>query len=184
MIRPIQGRVTLAWIVGIYALGGHACVSTAALPQVTGLSASPQTPAPGGAPAPALPTTSQAKEPAPKSARLGQNVDIRLGETVTVVGEPLTVKFEQVVEDSRCPANATCIWAGRTVIQVALRNDKSDRSTLNLPAGPDAAGEEATGEGVFRKYRIRLVRLLPAPVDGSRISPDRYVATVNVRKVE
>jgi hypothetical protein len=41
-----------------------------------------------------------------------------LNEVVRVGG--LTVRPLAVVEDSRCPSNVTCVWAGRVVLRVAI----------------------------------------------------------------
>jgi hypothetical protein len=114
-----------------------------------------------------------------QSARPGQDFDARIGETVAIAGEPLTVTFEQVVEDSRCPANATCVWAGTAVVRVGLRVADTQRGTLQLQTLSDAARE-----GVFQKYRLRLVQLRPAPADSSRIPDEQYVATLVVRRLE
>lgn len=44
---------------------------------------------------------------------------VALGQTA-YVGGPLVTPVA-VVEDSRCPMNARCIWAGRLVVRVAIR---------------------------------------------------------------
>lgn len=116
---------------------------------------------------------------APASARLGQEFDVRVGEAVAILGEPLTIGFEEVVEDSRCPANTTCIWAGRAVVRIGVRVDNTQTGTLNLETSSDTAGE-----GEFQKYRLRLVRLAPVPQDGSPIPAARYVATLMARRLE
>lgn len=115
----------------------------------------------------------------PISARLGQEFDARVGETAAFADEPLTVTFEQVVEDSRCPANTTCVWAGTAVIRLGLRVGDTARGTVHLQTL-----SEAEAEGVFQKYRLRLVRLAPTPRDSSRIPAEQYVLTLMVRRLE
>lgn len=46
---------------------------------------------------------------------------VRLGET-TRAG-PVIVRADEVLEDSRCPMNARCIWAGRVVLAATVRED-------------------------------------------------------------
>jgi hypothetical protein len=113
------------------------------------------------------------------SARVGENFDLRIGETITIEGEPLTVSFDRVVEDSRCPTNATCVWAGTAVVQIGLRVSESVRGTLNLQTLSDTARE-----GVFQKYRLRLIQLAPAPADSAPVPPEQYVLTLMVRRLE
>jgi hypothetical protein len=105
--------------------------------------------------------------------------DLRIGETVTIAGHSLTVAFDQVVEDSRCPVNTTCFWAGHAVVRLGLRLAGKERGTLDLQTVSDPFKE-----GVFHGYCLRLIRLSPAPVDSSGVPPSQYVATVTVRKRE
>ncbi len=44
---------------------------------------------------------------------------------------PVILRPERLVEDSRCPMNARCVWAGRTVVEVTLWLD-GKRSTAQL----------------------------------------------------
>ena len=46
-------------------------------------------------------------------ADLGQQVELKPGQTVSIEEEHVKVKFIEVVNDSRCPEGATCIWAGK-----------------------------------------------------------------------
>ncbi len=41
----------------------------------------------------------------------------------TVRSGPLTIRANALVEDSRCPMNARCVWAGRVVVDVTLTHD-------------------------------------------------------------
>jgi len=113
------------------------------------------------------------------SARIGENFDVRIGETIAIAGEPLTVTFEQVVEDSRCPTSTTCIWAGDAVVRIGLRVSSTERGRLDLKTL-----SETTREGVFQKYRLRLIQLAPTPVDSASVPSEQYVLTLMVRKLE
>jgi hypothetical protein len=56
----------------------------------------------------------------------------RLGQTVHVDGPRVTPL--KVIEDSRCPMNARCIWAGRVVLRATVRGGAWKR-TLDLTLG-------------------------------------------------
>ncbi len=45
----------------------------------------------------------------------------RLGESTRVGG--LVVTPQKIVEDSRCPINARCIWAGRLILTAAVKGN-------------------------------------------------------------
>ena len=48
-------------------------------------------------------------------------IRIPVGETVTIKG--YEIKFDAVVEDSRCPTNVECIWAGRAKVSLIISGD-------------------------------------------------------------
>ncbi len=83
----------------------------------------------------------------------------RLGEA-TRVGA-LVVTPLAVVEDSRCPINARCVWAGRAIVRTAVAGP-SWRETLNL-----TLGERITMNGV----PLALTSVEPGKMAGSQPTP-------------
>src|SRR5262245_45596774 len=53
--------------------------------------------------------------------RLDDSFELRPGETATVSGEGLTVAFEGVPADSRCPVDVNCITAGDATVRLRTR---------------------------------------------------------------
>ena len=51
---------------------------------------------------------------------LKQEFDLKLGQSAVAGDERLKINFVSVVEDSRCPEGATCIWAGNAKIALTL----------------------------------------------------------------
>jgi hypothetical protein len=43
---------------------------------------------------------------------------VRLGQVASVNGP--RVRADQVIEDSRCPLDAQCVWAGRLIVRVTV----------------------------------------------------------------
>lgn len=109
--------------------------------------------------------------------RLDHPVDVRVGVTVEVGGEPITITFERVTEDSRCPTGVQCVWAGDATVRLRAEAPKADRAALDLHTHVSRAREAD-----YRGYRIRLVQLAPWPKEGSTPSPDQYVATIVVSR--
>lgn len=108
-------------------------------------------------------------------APLAQPFDLKVAGAMRIAGESLTVEFEKVVEDSRCPTGATCVWEGDALARIQLLGSGGERATLNLHTQ-----SSFPREGTFQKFRIRLVGVAPAPRSGSEIPPDSYVATLVV----
>lgn len=67
----------------------------------------------------------------------------RYGETANV--GPMLVRPIALVEDSRCPINARCVWAGRLVIKTEVTfNGGSETVTSNMTLGtPLVLGKES-----------------------------------------
>lgn len=91
-------------------------------------------------------------------ARLGQWVQIAPGVSV----EPL-----RVIEDSRCPQDVSCVWAGRLVLSARVRDHGRARTvklTLGMPQVVgrgrltlDQAAPERTTKGINpRAYRFGI----------------------------
>lgn len=53
-----------------------------------------------------------------ETARLTAPLPVKLGETLSAFGVSITP--EKVLEDSRCPIDVTCIWAGTVRVEVTL----------------------------------------------------------------
>lgn len=51
------------------------------------------------------------REPGVRAARIGETIDFGMG---------LHIRPLEVIEDSRCPQNARCVWAGRLRLRVEL----------------------------------------------------------------
>jgi hypothetical protein len=66
------------------------------------------------------------------SAKTQGSVKVFLGKTTSVDRGRVKVKFLSVVEDSRCPVNATCVWAGNAKIKISVSRGKSDPIELEL----------------------------------------------------
>ena len=87
----------------------------------------------------------------------------------------ISIKFVELVEDSRCPTDVDCIWAGVARIKVRLsRNGKTADFELNTNQGDKPA--------VFQGFKIGLKSLVPRQSTTSKYSPSAYTATVTVSK--
>jgi hypothetical protein len=101
---------------------------------------------------------------------LGANVRLAPGASVSVKAAAMSVRFIAVTEDSRCPRDVTCVWAGEVKVQLAL-ND--------LPM-EILGGSNAVAAG----YRVTLVQVEPEPLSTARIAPQDYRATLKIDKVD
>jgi hypothetical protein len=109
---------------------------------------------------------------ADRTAALGDDFRLPRGETAEVGG--LSVRFAQVVEDSRCPLGVQCIRAGEAKIQLALRTGDQRRTVVLATEGAQPTAADFAG------YEVRLITVDP-PRRRNDPAP-AYVATLRVMR--
>jgi hypothetical protein len=109
----------------------------------------------------------------PTSPAGPSSVVLAIGQTVPVPDTTLSLRFNAVPNDSRCPADAICIQLGEAVVVMdALIGSSASRVELRTS---DAGRMAQVGD-----YRIELSTLLPYPYSNHAIDPAEYRATVRV----
>jgi hypothetical protein len=101
--------------------------------------------------------------------------DIRVGETTYIAETRLSIRVIGVPEDSRCPRDAVCVWAGNARVSLALRDGSStDDVDLNSTVEPRAVTRW--------DYTVELVDVKPVPVTGEAIRREEYVIRLVVSR--
>ncbi len=109
------------------------------------------------------------------AAKRAETMQVRINKEKRSPKSKLSIRFLELVEDSRCPTDVNCIWAGNAKIKIRVsKNGRSHELTLNTN-GPNQA---VPVEG----YSITLVGLTPAPRSNIRINRNGYVATLSITK--
>ncbi len=100
---------------------------------------------------------------------------IKVGESLTVGSIDLRFAFIKVSEDSRCPADVVCIWAGQVVVLVALEAGGDDPYSDNLTVGNAEESAKKIGD-----YTVEAISVEPYPVSTRTIAPSEYLMTLKV----
>jgi len=108
-----------------------------------------------------------------RTVDLGVEATLAPGSTVSVKGTELNVRFVAVSDDSRCPKDVTCIWAGEVKVQLEIQLAQNVSRVEFLEGGVKASGP----------YRVMLVRVEPQPTSKARIAPQDYRATLKIERV-
>lgn len=109
------------------------------------------------------------------SAKDAERVSVKINEVATAKGG-IRIRFVEMVEDSRCPTDTNCVWAGNAKIRVKVtRNGRSKVLELNSNIRPRSV--------VFAGYSFDLTGLTPEPRSNIRINRNGFVATIEVKKV-
>ncbi len=110
-----------------------------------------------------------------RDVQLSQEFTMRPGDTVRVEGTHVLVHFDGVSEDSRCPIDVQCPWAGNAAVRLELSSDNAEFApqmvVLNIPQAP--------GSIEFMGVTLQIVDLTPYPrTDTPPIDPSSYVVTL------
>lgn len=109
-------------------------------------------------------------EPPPVSPRLGTEFTLAPGETARLDDDRLTVSFDEVSADGRCPAGAACVWEGDATVVTGVTVG-AQRSRYELHTNHRFATEVTVG-----RYRIALVALRPSPPATGQVPGGDYQA--------
>ncbi len=110
------------------------------------------------------------------TAKSPDKLNLRAGQQKTAARGELTIKFISVLEDSRCPANARCIWAGNAKIKVKVSNRSGGSKVMEINTNLEPHGDQ------FGGYAINLTGLTPEPsVKGAA---SRYVAVFSIKRLQ
>lgn len=111
------------------------------------------------------------------------SIPIAYGETVAA-GNVL-VSFHDVLQDSRCPLRAECVWAGDATVSVgaALACTRSTPRCLVPEALLTLHTNLEPRAGEYAGMEIRLLNLEPVPEVPGGIRKQRYVAWFRIRAI-
>src|SRR5688572_4335096 len=103
---------------------------------------------------------------------IGDTFSLRAGETAQVEGTQVQVAFKRVENDSRCPQDVTCVWAGDALVQleVAVARTAWVPVPLHTTLEPRKAGQFG--------YTFELVGLSPQPTSSQAIPAGNYTASL------
>lgn len=124
-----------------------------------------------------MPTPASSPAPTPLPVDVAFNTPIEMLSSPTYVF-PDGLRLGYFLEgDSRCPRNATCIWAGEVSLALRLQKEgeaPADSQSLTLGGGDESA--TLSWEG----YDITLFDVQPYPEQTAEPKPVQIVATIQV----
>jgi hypothetical protein len=107
------------------------------------------------------------------NAQKTQQVTLRLNKQAKISRSNLTIRFLSV-EDSRCPRDVQCVWAGNAAVTVKVTNGRGASKTFELNTNLE------TKSASFDGYEITLGTVTPYPRSNIRIDRNGYTATLTV----
>lgn len=117
----------------------------------------------------------------PVEPSLGQEFVLAGGEEAVFSRNDLSVRFSELLEDSRCPTEVECFWTGQARIAVIVQPTGSPSTTAYFNTNP-APGENLQSVRAGA-YSVELKKLEPYPrTPDDPISFDDYRATLLVQR--
>jgi len=117
-----------------------------------------------------------AGEPA-DNQNTASSVVLAPGESHRIPETDLTIVFETVVDDSRCPSGVTCIREGDAAVRLRIEKPATPPSSLTLhTSGP------GNREAVVDNVTLRLVEVKPYPSGDSKPRPEEYRVTLLIQR--
>jgi hypothetical protein len=126
-----------------------------------------------------------------------QPVQVQYGETVMVDGDKLSITFDEVLEDSRCPLDVMCAWSGWVRVGLTLAQPKADPSvaptTVAITGFTDSEGVVNTTTNIkdampvadYPPYRLTLLKVEPYPASTQTdIADSEYILTIDVQRLD
>ncbi len=109
-------------------------------------------------------------------AELDKEFTLAVGQSAVVTGEDLSVKFVEVISDSRCPNDAICIWLGEVSCLIEVTQNGATQSKVLTQPGLSAPVTTDYG-----RYDIRF-DVLPYPEAGEAIKSSQYRLLLTVSR--
>jgi hypothetical protein len=113
--------------------------------------------------------------PAINEANPGQEFNLPFGQSTRIAGENISIKFVDVISDSRCPQGVTCIWAGEASCMIEITGSDATFSKVLVQSGSDI------NQADFQQYRITF-NLMPYPQSGKNTAKKDYYLQLSVSK--
>jgi hypothetical protein len=108
------------------------------------------------------------------SSALNTEFTLGAGESAAIEGASLSVRFNRITGDNRCPADALCVLGGSADVSVTAISDRSTRDYV-LRTG-DLQPVQHDG------FTLSLVQVSPYPFSSRTIEPDEYRVTLKVTR--
>ncbi len=116
-------------------------------------------------------------ESEPSQPTLGKPFRLEFGQVAILESGGLRIQFLEITEDSRCPIDALCVWAGQVTVLLGISGGDQPPSLveITLEGGKERQAREQIGE-----YLIEFLALEPHPKSTEQIDMASYVATLAV----
>lgn len=101
----------------------------------------------------------------------GREFKLAVGQEARIQGTTIVMLFDGVSEDSRCPKDVQCVWAGNAKLRLRWSGASGGATEVQVNTGVEPRNASYAG------YRVRIVAIEPVPVSTRTIPVRDYLAT-------
>ena len=109
---------------------------------------------------------------------IDEDYELGFGETTSINGGDFELRFDKLIEDSRCPIYANCVWEGRAVVKLIATKNSEDTdiilATVNSINGDSLLIVE------YNNYSIELKDVTPYPDHNNPTEVDDYIVVLDI----
>jgi hypothetical protein len=111
--------------------------------------------------------------------KFGSHFSLAPGQTIVSEDNDLSVTFDQVSGDSRCPKGVQCVWAGRADAVFTLSVEGAEE-VVTLSSGSLSQG--GMSQTTFKDYTVMLEAIGPEKTANNEIVQKDYRVTLKVEQ--
>lgn len=97
------------------------------------------------------------------------------------LSEEYSFKIKEIISDSRCPVDVTCVWAGEVELILSIYKEevfyKEEMMTLNFKNFPE---NKLLLENYTLNKKIKSIEVLPIKKQGVEISLENYSLKIDL----
>ena len=94
-----------------------------------------------------------------------ETIYLKEGQNIFLKEYKMNVTFKRIVEDSRCPKDVQCVWAGNATAEVELMGVATRPRVIQLSTTNDENKGNFTKQN-FNGYTISLIEISPETTSG------------------
>jgi len=114
------------------------------------------------------------KDPVPDSFSFGVENNFIISRNYHSIDNTLNFTITEV-NDSRCPSDVVCIWAGKADVKIKVESPVAGTITLSTYDNPvDTIGN----------YSIKIIDVSPYPISTKKIQLKEYTVLLKIEKLQ
>jgi hypothetical protein len=108
------------------------------------------------------------------TSRLNSEFTLAPGESMAIEGASLSVRFNRITGDNRCPADALCVLGGSADVSVTAISERATRDHVLRTGDMQPVQHD--------DFTIALLQVSPYPFSAQTIAPQDYRVTLRITR--